>query len=848
METDEARVNVALSYAERGWRVLPLWWPLIDDGQPPRCACGNPECDCIGKHPLARPGGAPNGLHSATNDSETVRGWWERWPEANIGIACGPDSGILALDLDGPEGRKSTAGRHLPVTPCVTTGNGTHYYYRHPAIPARNGVRLLPGVDVRADGGYVVAPGSAHLAGVMYEWAVSPDEEQLAEPPDWLLELLHPTRGNGAAQPVADRIPEGKRNDTLTSLAGTMRRRGMGEEPIRAALLVENQGRCDPPLPEVEVEGIARSVVRYAPQTQEVGSGPPPTNEVERLVAEAGRSHDPAPVWEAVPLLARLTRGQYGQTKARLKEILRDRLNRNELDAAVREARQAVYAQPPDEEGRPTIVIGRQLRDMAHEALQALRAANDPPSLFVRSGTLVRIAHDERGRPVIDVVGVDELRGRLTAVANFVRMTREGPRDCNPPEEVVRTVLAEASLPFPALEGIVETPVLRPDGTVLSDPGYDAGTRLFHAPEDELNCPGIPATPTSAEVGEARSLLLETLEDFPFVDEASRANAIGLMLTPIVRPAITGTVPLALIDAPQAGTGKTLLSEVCAQIATGRPAAMLAAPRDDEEWRKRITAVLQTGAALITVDNVERPIDAPSLAMALTAHVWQDRVLGRSEEIALPQRAAWVCTGNNVSLRGDLPRRCYWVRLDARCSRPWQREGFAHPDLLQWVALSRGWLIGALLTLARNWYARRQPEASVPKLGGFDQWTHVIGGILESAGIPGFLGNLGSLYENTDEETAQWEAFLQAWQDYFGDLPVTTAHLVEVITGDKCPALREALPDTVFDRSGEIDRRRLGHALKKKLEVRHGDEGLYIGSPGQRQKVRVWVVKTSTEG
>ena len=172
---------------------------------------------------------------------------------------------------------------------------------------------------------------------------------------------------------------------------------------------------------------------------------------------------------------------------------------------------------------------------------------------------------------------------------------------------------------------------------------------------------------------------------------------------------------------------------------------------------------------MITVDNVEHPLYAPSLARALTARTWTDRVLGCSENFTLAQRATWLAAGNNIVLRGDLPRRCYWIRLDARMARPWQRGGFRHPDLLRWVSENRGALVRALLVVAQAWYVAGKPKAAdVPRLGSFESWAEVVGGMVEFAGITGFLGNLEALYEKADEGGAEWEGFPSAWWDECG--------------------------------------------------------------------------------
>lgn len=187
--------------------------------------------------------------------------------------APGRESGLLVLDVDGDEGADSLhelEHRHgeLPATvEALTGGGGRHIYFAHPGGTHRNTARTLgPGLDTRGDGGYVVAPPSPHPSGRRYEWSVDghPEDVKLASPPAWLLADAVKRR-NGSAPKLGDAIPEGKRNDELTSLAGTMRQRGADEPAIAAALNETNRRRCRPPLEDAEVEQIAASVARYKP-------------------------------------------------------------------------------------------------------------------------------------------------------------------------------------------------------------------------------------------------------------------------------------------------------------------------------------------------------------------------------------------------------------------------------------------------------------------------------------------------------------------------------------------------------------------------------------------------------
>jgi hypothetical protein len=509
----------------------------------------------------------------------------------------------------------------------------------------------------------------------------------------------------------------------------------------------------------------------------------------------------------------------------------------------------------PNEPSSPLpniVVTDRELRDVSDDSIKALQAGNDTPSLYVRTGQMVRVVCDEQGRHSVGEVTEAHLRGRLTRCADFCRAwkSRDGnPRQAptNPPLDVVRDILAlnPEEWQLPPLESVTESPILRPDGTVLSTAGYDAMTRVVYAPSSDLKLPPIPDVPISDEVIEAVSLVNEAIEGFPFVDQASRANAFAVLVTPIVRRAVKGNVPIALIDAPEAGTGKSLMAELVAIVHTGADAAMKPAPsHDDEEWRKTLSAVLMGGTPLTIFDNVTYRLDSGSLALAVTASTWTDRILGQSLTITVPQRTTWIVTGNNLMLGGDLPRRCYWIRLDARTPQPWQRSGFKIADLKKWARDHRSELLAALLTVCRAWFSVGSPESKTPVLGSFEGWSKIVGGILGYAGIEGFLGNLEGLYEQSDPSKLQWESFLTAISEEYEDRPFTIHELVDLIRGGD--PIRTALPDDLpdDDRGGNGFQRKIASAFRQRLERRYGRDGFHLVKAGEaRNKVVLWSVR-----
>jgi len=277
--------DAALHYAQLGFPVFPCHGIRADG----RCTCRQADCSRAGKHPVT-----PHGLKDASVDPAQIGRWWEHDPGANIGLALTEASGLMVIDIDGPEGEASAADLDLPPTLTQRTGRGRHLFYRSPGGLVRNAVGVRPGIDIRGPGGYVIVAPSRHANGQGYAWeGPGPGEAAIALAPAWVGGVPPPQAGTpvppqmrppvapasapGAPQlATATPIPQGTRNATLCSIGGSLRRRGLSEPAIAAALRVVNAERCQPPLPEAEVNGIAASVGRYAPPPQAGTPVPPP--------------------------------------------------------------------------------------------------------------------------------------------------------------------------------------------------------------------------------------------------------------------------------------------------------------------------------------------------------------------------------------------------------------------------------------------------------------------------------------------------------------------------------------------------------------------------------------------
>ena len=251
-------------------------------------------------------------------------------------------------------------------------------------------------------------------------------------------------------------------------------------------------------------------------------------------------------------------------------------------------------------------------------------------------------------------------------------------------------------------------------------------------------------------------------------------------------------------------------------------------PRKDEELRKQITSVLLGGTPIVLLDNITHTLESGVLAAALTSRNWSDRLLGKSETVSVPNNCLWIATGNNLDFGSELVRRTVWIRLDPKVDRPWERTGFKHDPLGAWVVENRGRLLWALFVLVRRWLADGRPGWQERPLGSFESWCRTLGGILDCAGLPGFLENRPELYRHVDQESEEWRAFLQAWWSVHRDHRVKAAELLPLIRdNDLIPGVFASARDPSNDRAMSL---RLGKALSARRDRAYGD--IFIRKPG----------------
>ena len=302
-------------------------------------------------------------------------------------------------------------------------------------------------------------------------------------------------------------------------------------------------------------------------------------------------------------------------------------------------------------------------------------------------------------------------------------MTEAGPRNVGPGKDVPRMILgARKWWPFKQLKGLSTTPTLRPDGSLLSEPGYDPVTQMLLV--DLPRMPPINSRASPEEARAALALLKELFEEFPFVDEASRSVSLSLLLSAVARGALV-FVPLHLFRAPEAGSGKSYLVDIVSMITTGERCPVLAATNDQGEFEKRLAAAMQSGRPLINMDNLNGTLESSLLCQALTQSPVQFRPLGKSEDRMITNRSVFTANGNNIAIVDDLGRRTLMGQLDAHKEKPWEHR--YKKDPMKMIAADRGPYVAACLTIMRAYLAADLPlEGRLSRVNGFEEWSRFV--------------------------------------------------------------------------------------------------------------------------
>jgi hypothetical protein len=312
------------------------------------------------------------------------------------------------------------------------------------------------------------------------------------------------------------------------------------------------------------------------------------------------------------------------------------------------------------------------------------------------------------------------------------------------------------------LLGVIETPSMRPDGTLIDTPGYDAATGFVYIPGRAY--PNVAARPSVADARRALADLLEPFAEFPVRSQADHCVLVAAILTLVARPAIQGAVPAVINDSSTRGSGKSLCARATALIAHGREPAMMSWPADESELEKVLGSYGLRAATLIDFDNITTPFGGGPLDKVLTcADQVELRVLGYSDVVSVAWRAMIQGTGNNVVILGDTTRRALVCRLEPMLERPEERTDYTIPDLVAWCRENHPRLVCSALTLLRAYVVAGRPAQGLAGWGSFEAWRDLVANAIVWAGGADVMACRPTIAGEDDPETAALRTFVQQW-------------------------------------------------------------------------------------
>jgi putative DNA primase/helicase len=479
--------------------------------------------------------------------------------------------------------------------------------------------------------------------------------------------------------------------------------------------------------------------------------------------------------------------------------------------------------------GLPDITVTAGERHKAADGgIAALQAAN--VAFYQRGRALVRVC-DIKARSttgdVILVPGIAEvtpaiLDRALGQVARWQRfdVKKQEMVRIDPPRLVVSQILGMAGeWPFPPLAGVIGCPTLRHDGSLLAAEGYDLATGLVL--RSAVAMPPISTSPTRGDAETGAALLAGLLAEFPFANDASKAVAMSMLLTPVLRGAMP-IAPMHLVTAPQPGSGKSYLADTASMIATGERVAAIAVAPNPEETEKRLIGSALAGFPVIGLDNCRETLEGDFLCQVTERPLLQLRPLGGSDKIRVANTFTTFANGNNVAVADDLVRRTICCALDANVENPECRT--FHSDPLADVGHHRGVYIAACITIARAYIAAGKPNRLSP-LPSYEGWSDLVRSPLVWLGFGDPVATISASRSADPVRQDRARAF-DAWRDELGIANAFTAS--EIIERAEAqyshdgsparPALRAILVEVAQKRNGpvgQIDAKRLGKWLTK---------------------------------
>jgi len=491
---------------------------------------------------------------------------------------------------------------------------------------------------------------------------------------------------------------------------------------------------------------------------------------------------------------------------------------------------------------------------------QCIQILSDNPNIYVYSGQLVQIIRDEstsgvQDKKALKIIAIEalSLTEILMSLVKFMKKNNKGKWvNTNLAIDYSNTLLARSSWAIRKLNGIIYTPSLRKDGSLITKNGYDAKSGLY-LDYDSSKFPDLKEKPTLLNAKKALELLKEPFKSFPFKAESDLSTVIAAILTGLTRHSFNNA-PLFLVTSPKMGTGKGLIINAIAQLVTGHPASVMSQASDANEDRKRLMSLLLEGDSIICIDNIEKNFSSDALCSILTMPTFKDRLLGKSQMVSASTQSTFLATGNNVTVSGDLTRRVLPCTIDAQVERPYEREFNIH--LPSFIEKHRGELVNAALSIILAYQNAGCPaQTQLKSFGSFDEWSKKIRNALVWIGMQDPCIGL-ELWDQVDPVREELSAVLDSWYDINQSSSVTISELIKLAKQyfsdnfksqhNKCSHPKEKIENlynalfNVCEKNGTLNPQILGAWIRKNLERIEYNYKLEIaGKSGSRTKYRV---------
>jgi hypothetical protein len=688
----------AMNYARGRWPVFPLHHVI--DG---KCSCRKRVCESRAKHPRTK-----QGLKDASVDQQTIDAWWRRWPEANIGICTGDASGIIVIDIDprhdGDKSLEALIAEHgeLPTTvEAMTGGGGRHLAYQRPTDGEfRNRTGLRPGIDVRADGGYIVAPPSIHISGKRYAWkpGSGPDDLKPVPMPPWLLQLLvvEPLSSSipgdnslatnqdeldllldAAARYVAKArgVAKGRRNSAAFKLAGHIAafqtEQGLRLEETRIIVLLRqwNQGN-QPPLEDDELISAVQSALR---------NGKPRKAHIVKAKAEVATSNG--------------------------------------------------SSDTPNVDDLPVVVLPGGPQRVTDSAAAFGALLNATGQYFLRGGAIVKLVPDKDEGRRLKTLKPAAMPALLEQVA---RLTKVKMKDGSP--ELVPTICGEHTakilqhseplqLALPSITVLSRCPVLvERDGKLVQITDYDRELGIL---AEGQPAPHVP-------LDEARELLCGLLADFQFPTPGDQSRALAALITPalVLGGLLRGRPSVDLSEADKSQAGKGYRNKITAAIHRETIKSVTQRRGGVGSLEETFNAALISGAPFISLDNIRGKIDSPATESFMTEDRYFARIPYAPASEIDPRRTILMITSNQAEVTPDLANRSSCVRI-LKQPPGYEFQKFPEGDLLDHVKANQPHYLGAIFAVIREWFDKGKPQTDETR-HDFRDWTRTLDWVVQN--------------------------------------------------------------------------------------------------------------------